>query len=750
MQQSRTILGVAISIDPPPPTEGDAWPSPLYQLTLDVAAARRPDDIFRAALSCLEQSLHIRRASVLTFDRDGVMRFRAWQGLSDAYRAAVEGHSPWTPDTTDAEPVIIPDAALDPSLDSLRPALDSEGIRALAFVPLALGPRLLGKFMLYYDEPHTFTEFEILTARTVAAHVAFALDQHTHREGERVLRHVLDMLGVALYSTDAEGRITYYNQEAASLWGRHPEIGVDLWCGAWRLYAADGTPTAHADCPMAETLRTGVPVRGYELIAERPDGARVHVVPYPTPIVDSSGVVVGGVNVLVDITPRKKAELALAEQERVLIEALAEKAQLLTARDETITLYEAVQSQLASLIEASSALIGPEQGERAVSSILEIAAGLLSADAYAMWVFAAERDQWEIVLSRGLSDQYVAESTIRNYDGLRRLEEAMIIEDVYAEPQLGALTDRYREEGIASILVAPLGVGDDTNGTLTFYYRTPHHFTDLEVRLGAALANLASASLTTARLFEKDERARAALHAANEELARAAATKDEFLSLVSHELMTPLTTIRGNAGILFRTKEAIDPENRALALGDIVTESERLHRIIENLLLLARAEQGEAPAEEPILVVRVVNRIVARHREHHPERPYDITETADPRPVYFAEPLLEQILENFITNAEKYSPPNKPITVEVERTELEVMIRVLDRGVGIDPAEAAHLFDRFYRSSATKSRAAGLGIGLAVCKRIVESQGGRVWVYPRPGGGSEFGFALPATPDADL
>ena len=94
---------------------------------------------------------------------------------------------------------------------------------------------------------------------------------------------LLEALPVAVYTTDAEGRITYYNQAAAELWGHRPELGSSQWCGSWRLYWPDGRPLPHDECPMAIALKEGRPVRGVAAVAERPDGTRVPFLPYPTP-----------------------------------------------------------------------------------------------------------------------------------------------------------------------------------------------------------------------------------------------------------------------------------------------------------------------------------------------------------------------------------------------------------------------------------------------------------------------------------
>jgi two-component system sensor histidine kinase KdpD len=115
----------------------------------------------------------------------------------------------------------------------------------------------------------------------------------------------------------------------------------------------------------------------------------------------------------------------------------------------------------------------------------------------------------------------------------------------------------------------------------------------------------------------------------------------------------------------------------------------------------------------------------------------------EPKPVEFSEACLEQITENLLSNAEKYSPPNTSVVVEVRRLPDEVQVRVLDQGTGFPDGESDRLFDPFYRSASTRMRASGLGIGLTVCKRLITSQGGRIWATNRPQGGAEFGFALP-------
>lgn len=137
------------------------------------------------------------------------------------------------------------------------------------------------------------------------------------QSSEQHLRDLLEALPAAVYTTDAEGRITFYNKAAIEMSGRTPLPG-DMWCVTWRLFNTDGTPLPHDQCPMAVTLKENRAVRGTEAIAERPDGTRIPFVPYPTPLRDADGNLIGAINMLVDITERKQAE----GRQKILIDEL--------------------------------------------------------------------------------------------------------------------------------------------------------------------------------------------------------------------------------------------------------------------------------------------------------------------------------------------------------------------------------------------------------------------------------------------
>ena len=357
-------------------------------------------------------------------------------------------------------------------------------------------------------------------------------------------RRFLDALGVAVYTADADGRITYFNEAAATFWGRRPQIGEE-WCGSWRLFWADGRPMRHEECPMAIALRENRTVRGYEAIAERPDGTRVSFVPYPTPLHDEAGRLIGAVNVLVDVTERRVAE-----------------------------------------------------------------------------------------------------------DALRATAQALSVSNT---------------------------------------------------------------------------------------------VKDEFLGLISHELRTPVTTIFGNARLLHDRAGRLSDEDRNSMIADIWGDAERLLAIIENLLLLTRLESGSSIELEPQVLERVARKVVDAHKGAHPDRRISLKAAPMHAIVEADAGYLELLIGNLLTNAAKYSPSDKPIDVVVRARGDHAEVVVRDRGIGFSDEEMPKLFSAFYRGNEARHMGNGVGIGLTVCRRLVESLGGRIWAAPRRGGGSEFGFSVPLT-----
>ena len=199
----------------------------VYQMAEAVSRTSEIEVIYDEALTSLTSALKADRASILLFDADSVMRFKAWRGLSEGYRKAVEGHTPWPPDARDPDPIFISNAGEDASLEPWRETILAEGIRAMGFIPLTSQGRLLGKFMIYYDAPHQLNDEEQQLAQTIASHIAFAIERQqaeaARRESERRYRDLFDNVSDILFIHDMEGNFLKVNAAITRLLGYDPE-----------------------------------------------------------------------------------------------------------------------------------------------------------------------------------------------------------------------------------------------------------------------------------------------------------------------------------------------------------------------------------------------------------------------------------------------------------------------------------------------------------------------------------------------
>lgn len=285
-------------------------------------------------------------------------------------------------------------------------------------------------------------------------------------------RHeLLEALPVAVYTTDAKGRITFYNEAAATLWGCRPELGKDEFCGSWKLYWPDGTPLPHDECPMAIALRQKEAVRGLEAVAERPDGTRIPFIAYPTPLFDSSGALLGAVNMLVDISERKRSEVTLARH-----------------RDEQAALYQFTDSlfraaSLSSVCDAALDAIQRALGCERASILLFDESGLMK---FVAW--------------RGLSDAY-RRAVEGHSPWTRDVKEPqpVCVSDIETADIAEHLKATVRLEGVTALAFIPLVVNGELVGKFMTYYEAPHVFKDAEINLSMTIARQLGFSLERLR-----------------------------------------------------------------------------------------------------------------------------------------------------------------------------------------------------------------------------------------------------------
>lgn len=285
----------------------------VHDLGATVARAEDEEVILHAALASVEEALDADRAAVLLFDASGVMRFRAWKGLSDGYRAKVEGHSPWARDDPAPTPLLVSDVR-SADLGALKDVVLGEGIAACAFVPLLHQGRLLGKFMAYYDAPHVFTPDEIRLSETIAQHVSFAvargqakLELETSRAS---LQDFVETSAIGLHWVGPDGIILWANPADHELLGyAHDEyVGMDI-----RRFHADSEVIAD----ILARLTRGERITEYPARLLAKDGSIRHV------LIDSSvrwedGKFLHTRCFTRDVTARRQVEEELASARRQL------------------------------------------------------------------------------------------------------------------------------------------------------------------------------------------------------------------------------------------------------------------------------------------------------------------------------------------------------------------------------------------------------------------------------------------------
>lgn len=217
-----------------------------------------------------------------------------------------------------------------------------------------------------------------------------------------------------------------------------------------------------------------------------------------------------------------------------------------------------------------------------------------------------------------------------------------------------------------------------------------------------------------------------------------------FIADASHELRTPLAAVRAYAE-LFERGAATHPADLERSMSGITRESERMSLLVEDLLLLARLDEGRPLERKPVDLAEVVREAVDAAHVLEPERPIELA--VEPITVTGDESRLRQVLDNLFANARSHTPPGTAISVALQRVDGNARLSVADHGPGLSGEEAARVFERFYRADTSRARASGgVGLGLSIVAAVTEAHGGTATAEPTPGGGATFVITLPSTP----
>jgi two-component system, OmpR family, sensor histidine kinase KdpD len=232
-------------------------------------------------------------------------------------------------------------------------------------------------------------------------------------------------------------------------------------------------------------------------------------------------------------------------------------------------------------------------------------------------------------------------------------------------------------------------------------------------------------------------------------LQRTDALRAALLSSVSHDLRTPLTSIKAAASSLLQDDVQWDDEARRSFTLAIEHEAERLNRLVENLLDISRIEGGALhPEKEWYPIDELFHDVLSRMQQLLQGHPIMTDLPADLPPVELDYLMIDQVLTNLLENAARYTPVDSPLELAVSTSAHEMLVTLADRGPGIPPGDLERIFDKFYRVLGHTRTTGGTGVGLAVCRGLIEAHGGRIWATNRSGGGALFRFTLPLRPPA--
>jgi PAS domain S-box-containing protein len=544
-------------------------------------------------------------------------------------------------------------------------------------------------------------------------------------ESEGKLRTMFESIADGLLVTDLEGYITELNDAALALHGyayKQDLLGRSLFDF---VAERDRDEVKHS---INKTLQTGqnshidcvLLARGAKEVDAELSAALLK---------DKSGEPVGFIAVAKDTTQRKRAEQEILQRSQ----ELSALHQVLTSITQTLDLEQVLKEIVSRVGEAlgssyTSIVMVNEDGTLGVGS--EQFVDIPSLSAKPRRPSAGGR----------IVDLPPPPIRDRPHGVTRRIistGQPVIVNDVDSAEGTNPV---LLAAGIKSYAGVPIKAKEAIIGVLFVHSVRLSAFAD-KMNLLVAFANQAAIAIENARLFNEASTVGA--------LREADRLKTELLANVSHDLRTPLTSIKGYTTTIMRHFEKLTDEEKRDFLHEIDQASDRLTELIENLLQLSKLEAGGFPMNKELVAIDSILANAIEDMEQkavghlfglHLQPSLPLVE-ADPR-------RIRQVVDNLLGNAVKYSAEGARVLLECEANDQNIIARVHDEGIGINPQELDKIFERFYQASSSSQnhKTGGVGLGLAICKGIIEAHGGRIWAESELGRGSTFTFTLPLPP----
>jgi len=542
------------------------------------------------------------------------------------------------------------------------------------------------------------------------------LDLQTLVESEIHLRQIAENIEQVFWLTDAtSGRILFISPAFEAVWGRSskslyadPSILIESVHPEDRVQVMVASP--HNDHkPYDQTYRILRPDGGLRWIS-----ARTFV------IRGESSDSFYQVCVAQDITSQNQIDQTLRKALDRSREQFTLSHKMSLARKPEAVLktlmsaHELRPAQRAALLFFDNPRVGPARG-------MEVTASWLSSQNLSPWASEVnlyeEPALWELL----------------------QPNRTVAITGIQSDPRLSPSVREYLLEGqIQTLAIFPLVASGDWLGSLLVYYKQEHPFDHIELRHLKVLIDQATITLYNLHLLKVEEESR-------HEAERANAIKTEFLAMISHELRTPLTSIIGFTTTLLAEDVVWEPEEQRDFIQTIQQEADRLQELIDHLLDLSRLEAGMLPISLEIHPLqKIIDDVLPQFHSLTGHHTLTLHLPANLPPIYVDSRRIAQVLVNLVRNCSTYAPEGTEISITAGVRGDFMQINVSDQGPGIPPAEHKKVFKAFQRGGNVENGTAqGAGLGLAICKGLVEAHGGRIWIKKKNTLGTTISFTIP-------
>ncbi|HYS53717.1 MAG TPA: ATP-binding protein [Thermoanaerobaculia bacterium] len=572
----------------------------------------------------------------------------------------------------------------------------------------------------------------------VVSIVIVALGGYTLWRIEQSLRHSINRevrrteamiagMSDGVVVVDREGKSVYINPAGERLLGQS-QVGVPITqqSDVYRLRKEDGSTVDALELPTAQALATGKPIMDVTMMIAR-DDKKIAISVNATPLQEGRRTT-GAIVTFRDITERQHLEEELQLQaERAQI--LADAGAFFSSNIDPVWVTQAIAERVAEVLGDWSAVIlkTADSNELRVASIYHRDMSSLGL----AWSYIYRQP---LLVGEGIIGQVVSTGYPAMISNLGSASTGV-------STQRNVTSYHAPTMQLASLLILPLRTRREMIGALVIAANDPERrMTDDKLPLAEQLAERAALAAENAKLYTEQVDARRKV----EDLSR---LKDEFLSIASHELRTPVTSIKGYTQLAKTLIREQDLETSEEYLDIALDQIDRMSRLILELLDVSRIETGRLEIRhEPISWIQFVRNLVHHHHTSVSDRRFHLNVPDSDLVVVGDRDRLEQVLGNLLENAVKYSPEGSEIFVDVAVKGDQVVTSVCDRGIGIPNDELNQVFERFHRGRQVSStNYGGLGLGLYITKQIVDRHGGSISVESKEGSGTTFFFALPAT-----